>query len=752
MAGPDDEPRDEAGRWTAGAHAVRVGGKVYTGIVHADALEKAAKAHGYESASEAADKSELFSSLDEKDIGRIDDRGRFENNLPWWDVNKEPKQMKDAFASDQPRAENGEWTSGSGADGPPPGGKFERGDHVVHPSYGHGRVEQVSKSGGTVSVRYPGDMVVPHSSDDAAFAGRDPDYSPPAAEDATGRPMNPASRLFREHTPEPLSASTGVQRKRKKGWDQPVIILNKDGAPMPIIFNDATGLLDASPRRTSDGYLVAGAKVARVGVQKYKGHEVGRPQMDSVVLYRPAEEVFHRDALASMANKPVTLTHPRRMVDARSWAKVAKGISGTDVVRDGDFVRVPLMLTDAATIDAFEKDGIKELSVGYMADIDWTPGKTPSGEHYDGVQRAIRANHHALVPVARGGKSLTFGDNGICPKCGGDMEDGECEDCGWEAGDDIGDAAPMKCSDCGTFMKDGKCPDCGGTYDAAFTAEERKNLAEKGQAKPDGSYPIRNASDLKNAVSAWGRGGATASDKAWIIKRARALGATSELPENWGAKDAAHNEGDEDMTTVQVLVDGVPIQVADQAQATHVLRHLKALKDAADDGATDPDAAAKEQEREKKERGMKDAIAAKDGEIAALRDQLGKAKITDAQLDERIAERTAVLDAAKPYLPQGFDAKGKTLADVRRAAVAAQMGDAAKALNDAAIEGAFSAYTAATTKPSGTRVLADAMGGALRGSGHTNQTPLNDSDKAYEEMVARNAAAHKQRIGHQAAN
>jgi len=434
--------------------------------------------------------------------------------------------------------------------------------------------------------------------------------------------------------------------------------------------------------------------------------------------------VFHKDALASMANKPVTLTHPRKMVDAKSWAKVAKGISGTDVVRDGDFVRVPLMLTDAATIDAFEKEGIKELSVGYMADIDWTPGQTPAGEHYDGVQRQIRANHHALVPVARGGKSLTFGDDvGKCPDCGSALN---------EAG---------YCANCDDDDENGE------TWDAAFTAEERADLAKKGQAKPDGSYPIRNVADLKNAISAWGRGGATASDKSWIIKRARALGATSELPEDWGAKDAARNEGEDDMT-VQVLVDGVPIQVADQAQATHLLRHLKAIQDAMDEGKTDPDAAAKEQENEKKIRGYKDAIATKDGEIAALRDQLSKAKITDAQLDERISERQAVLDAAQPYLPQGFDAKGKTLAEVRRAAVVAQMGDAAKALNDAAIEGAFSAYTAGTVKPSGVRMMADGMTFGIRGGAHTNQQQINDAEKAYAAMVKDKTEAYKKPIGH----
>ena len=70
--------------------------------------------------------------------------------------------------------------------------------------------------------------------------------------------------------------------------------------------------------------------------------------------------------------------------------------------------------------------------------------------------------------------------------------------------------------------------------DWAFSAEERKKLAEKGHALPDGSFPIRNKSDLRNAIQAYGRASNKSKAKAHIIKRARALGATDALPEGWG--------------------------------------------------------------------------------------------------------------------------------------------------------------------------------------------------------------------------
>ena len=51
-----------------------------------------------------------------------------------------------------------------------------------------------------------------------------------------------------------------------------------------------------------------------------------------------------------------------------------------------------------------------------------------------------------------------------------------------------------------------------------FTSEERERLAKQGKAMPDGGYPIRNKADLKNAISAYGRGVNKPAVKRWIKK------------------------------------------------------------------------------------------------------------------------------------------------------------------------------------------------------------------------------------------
>lgn len=71
-----------------------------------------------------------------------------------------------------------------------------------------------------------------------------------------------------------------------------------------------------------------------------------------------------------------------------------------------------------------------------------------------------------------------------------------------------------------------------------FSTKERAALEEKDQAMPGGRFPIRNLADLKNAIQAYGRAKDKPLVRAWIIKRARALGLTDELPDGWVKTEA----------------------------------------------------------------------------------------------------------------------------------------------------------------------------------------------------------------------
>jgi hypothetical protein len=65
------------------------------------------------------------------------------------------------------------------------------------------------------------------------------------------------------------------------------------------------------------------------------------------------------------------------------------------------------------------------------------------------------------------------------------------------------------------------------------SAAEREKDAEEGVAMPDGSYPIRSAKDVENAVRDYYRSGKKPDVRAHIIARAKAIGAESALPDDW---------------------------------------------------------------------------------------------------------------------------------------------------------------------------------------------------------------------------
>lgn len=73
------------------------------------------------------------------------------------------------------------------------------------------------------------------------------------------------------------------------------------------------------------------------------------------------------------------------------------------------------------------------------------------------------------------------------------------------------------------------------TRAAKYNQADRDKMAGK-EAMSDGSYPIKDADDLQKAIHAVGRGGADHdSIRKHIIARAKALGLSKDIPDNWNA-------------------------------------------------------------------------------------------------------------------------------------------------------------------------------------------------------------------------
>ncbi len=110
-------------------------------------------------------------------------------------------------------------------------------------------------------------------------------------------------------------------------------------------------------------------------------------------------------------------------------------------------------------------------------------------------------------------------------------------------------------------------------------AKEREKDAEAGVAMPDGSYPIKSAKDVENAVMDYNRSGQKPDVKAHIIARAKAIGAESALPEDWTKpteKSAPQNAPDALVKAAKALSHAV-MKLEAAADENALLR--KALRD-----------------------------------------------------------------------------------------------------------------------------------------------------------------------------
>ena len=176
---------------------------------------------------------------------------------------------------------------------------------------------------------------------------------------------------------------------------------------------------DASTVRHVDnnGNLhVERSPVTRVQVAPYFGYEIPGWQERKLKPdkyyygYRCAEELSKPETLNSLKGIPIQLNHHDDYPDAP--AKSTRiGSTGDFVKFEEPFLFCSLHIQDQNAIDRINDNSMRELSLGYYYEPDFTPGTTDSGQKYDFVMRNIRANHLALVEAGRCGPQVAVYDS-----------------------------------------------------------------------------------------------------------------------------------------------------------------------------------------------------------------------------------------------------------------------------------------------------------------------------------------------------
>ncbi len=159
----------------------------------------------------------------------------------------------------------------------------------------------------------------------------------------------------------------------------------------------------AKPEITSDGFLRVEGTIASPCILEYENpdgstrHEL----LDAANLFDPV-------SVRSFSVLPLTNTHPTDLLTPDTVAAHQVGTVG-EPRRDGDrLVSVLGVLTSEAI--AAVQSGRAQLSCGYSAELDETPGEHPTlkcaqcgTNKYDGIQKDRRGNHIAVVDEARVG-------------------------------------------------------------------------------------------------------------------------------------------------------------------------------------------------------------------------------------------------------------------------------------------------------------------------------------------------------------
>lgn len=189
---------------------------------------------------------------------------------------------------------------------------------------------------------------------------------------------------------------------------------------------------------TPEGYLIAEVVLCRTGIQEYHSSELqgaqGEPRI--IRVYRPEGEVFAPEAIASFRLKPFCNGHGA-MIDTGNIKQYQAGTISDNLWRAGDSLVGRVIITDQLTINAI-RGGKTQVSCGYDADYDWTPGLTPDGVGYEAVQRNIRGNHLALVDEGRCGCQCAIKDEGIKLENENEVKDAPVEGAPVMAAPDIG--------------------------------------------------------------------------------------------------------------------------------------------------------------------------------------------------------------------------------------------------------------------------------------------------------------------------
>lgn len=186
------------------------------------------------------------------------------------------------------------------------------------------------------------------------------------------------------------------------------------GEKMKIKISQVIDLKPTRRIRTPQGFMICvGVNLAKPMIKEYYAGELGindyKPT-DIVSIYTSPETLFHQNVIDGFDGSDVVMTHPDgNQLNSNNYKQHIIGTAKNARAEDGYLV-ADLVIKDRWSIEAIEYDDIKQISLGYSAELDLTQGKTETGQIYHGQWLNMVADHVAVVREGRCGQDCSIGD------------------------------------------------------------------------------------------------------------------------------------------------------------------------------------------------------------------------------------------------------------------------------------------------------------------------------------------------------
>lgn len=184
---------------------------------------------------------------------------------------------------------------------------------------------------------------------------------------------------------------------------------------MKIKINQVIDLKPTSRIKTPQGFMICqGVTLAKPMVKEYYAGELGITDgyqaTDVIGIYTPPDVLFSQAVIDGFTASDVVMQHPRgNQLNAENYKDHVIG-TAKNVRAENGYLVADLTIKDKWAIETIEYDDIKQISLGYAAELDMTAGTTDSGQNYHGQWVGMVADHVAVVREGRCGDDCKIGD------------------------------------------------------------------------------------------------------------------------------------------------------------------------------------------------------------------------------------------------------------------------------------------------------------------------------------------------------